>query len=69
MTSVETKEIRSASYLKGPKERAMFDEHRATLVWEPMDEKKRTRREESEYIFKKTCLPSLSQFNFKKWRN
>ena len=63
MASVGIKEIWYASYLIGPKERVMFDEHKATLVWEPMDEKKRTRREESEYIFKKTCLPSLSQFN------
>lgn len=39
----------------GPKERAMFDEHKATLVWEPMDEKKRTRREEIESYLEMAC--------------
>jgi len=33
---------------KGPKAEAKNDDHKATLVWKPIDEKKRSRREESE---------------------
>lgn len=33
---------------KGYKDDAKYDEHKATLVWKPVDEKKRSRREESE---------------------
>lgn len=33
---------------QGHKDDATYDEHKATLVWKPVDEKKRSRREESE---------------------
>lgn len=33
---------------KGHTDDAKYDEHKATLVWKPVDEKKRSRREESE---------------------
>ena len=33
---------------QGHKDDAKYDEHKATLVWKPVDEKKRSRREESE---------------------
>ena len=33
---------------KGHKDDAKYDDHKATLVWKPVDEKKRSRREESE---------------------
>lgn len=33
---------------KGHEDDAKYDEHKATLVWKPVDEKKRSRREESE---------------------
>lgn len=39
----------------GPKENVKFDEHKATLVWRPTDEKKRSRRDEIESYLEMAC--------------
>ena len=35
---------------KGSREGAIHDVHKATMCWKPLDEKKRTRREESKLV-------------------